>query len=70
MKHSTLHLAEVLTLERQMLHAVVAWCEKHGDPSIVLTERKGHRAKNQTAVFPSGTFLLQEVEIREGTKLT
>ena len=54
---------------------VVAWCEQHGDPSIVLTERERkdrfeHRAKNQMAVFQSGTFLLQKVETREGVKLT
>ena len=29
-----------------------------------------HRAKNQPAVFQSGTFLLQKVETREGIKLT
>jgi len=46
-----------------------------GDLLIVLTqyERKDHfehRAKKQTAVFQSGTFLLQKVETREGIKLT
>ena len=53
----------------------VAWSEQPGDMSIVLTEseRKDsfeHRVKNQTAVFQSGTFLLQKVETREGIKLT
>ena len=52
----------------------VAWREQPGDPSIVSTEseRKDsfeHRVKNQTAVFQSGTFLLQKVETREGIKL-
>jgi len=42
---------------------------QHGDPSIVSTERERkdrfeHRAKNQTAVFQSGTFLLQKTESR------
>jgi len=48
---------------------------QHGDPSIVVTvrERKDRfedRAKSQTAVFQSGTFLLQKVETKEGIKLT
>jgi len=49
---------------------------QHGDPSIVLTERKrkdrfAHRTKNQTAVFSQvHNFLLQKVETREGRKLT
>ena len=56
---------------------VVAWCEQHGNPSIVLTEceRKDHFkhiliGKNQIAVFQLGTFLLQKVETGEGIKLT
>ena len=56
-----------------MLH-VCGRYEQHGDPSIVLTELKRkdhfeHRAKNQTAVFQSGTFLLEKVETRKGVKL-
>jgi len=48
---------------------------QHGDPSIVVTERERKdrfedRAKSQTAVFQSGTFLLQKVETKEGIKLT
>ena len=54
---------------------VVASCKQHSDPLIVLTEHERkdhfeHRAKNQTAVFQSGTFLLQKVETRKGIKLT
>ena len=54
---------------------VAAWCEQHHDPSIVLTEQERkdcfeHTAKNQTAVFQSGTFLLQKVETRKGKKLS
>ena len=46
---------------------VVAGCQQHADLSIVLTEcerkdRFKHSAKNQMAVFQSGTFLLQKVE--------
>ena len=45
---------------------VVAWCEQHGDLSIVLTESKGkialNVAKNQAAVFQLGA--------REGIKFT
>ena len=33
-------------------------------------DRFEHGAKNQTAVFQSGAFLLQKVETREGIKLT
>ena len=39
---------------------VVAWCEQHGDPQIVLT--RSFWAKNQTTVFLSAT--------RDGMKLT
>ena len=54
---------------------VVAWCEHYGDLSIVLTEHKRkdrfeHSAKNQTAIFQTGTFLLQKVETIKGIKLT
>ena len=47
-------------------YTVVACCEQHDNPSIVLTERERkdcfeHRARNHTAVFQSGT--------REGIKL-
>lgn len=38
----------------------VAWCEEHGDLSIALTEHFEHKAKNQMAVYQSGT--------REGTE--
>ena len=55
-------------------YMAVAWREQPGDPSIVSTESERsdsfeHRVKNQTAVFQSGTFLLQKVETREGIKL-
>jgi len=48
---------------------------KHKFSWVVLTERERkdhfeHRAKNQTPVFQSGTFLLQKVETRKGIKLT
>ena len=74
MKHSKLHLAEVLALERQMLHGSglvrKTWRSFDRLDRTQKEDRFRHRAKKQTAVFPSGTFLLQKVEIREGTKLT
>ena len=68
-----LHSAEVQALERQMLHGSglvrKTWRSFDRLDRTQKEDRFGHtcRAKNQTAGFPSGTFLLQKVEIREGT---
>ena len=67
--------AAVLALERQMLHGIglvrKTWRSFDCLDRTQKEDRSRHTAKNQTAFFPPGTFLLQKVEsAREGTKLT
>ena len=74
MKYSTLHSAEVQGTGTRNAARLWQGASNISDVSI-LTERERkdrfeHSAKNQTAVFQSRTFLLQNVETREGIKLT
>ena len=51
-----IHIAHGSGDWNEKYYRVVAWCEQHGDLSIILTEQERkdrfeHRAKNQTSVF-------------------